>query len=64
MANRIRTIKRWEAAFDQRAEYFVFRHPLLGLLGMFVGVPILILIVVCAGTTIVMLAVSWMRGLL
>ncbi|KAF5061689.1 hypothetical protein DSECCO2_312620 [anaerobic digester metagenome] len=60
MACMIQKIRKWESAFNQEAERFLFRHPVLGFLGIFIGVPIFVLIAVCVGTTLMMLPVSWL----
>lgn len=62
MAHMIRAMKKWELTFDEKTERLIFKHPLLGFVGMFVGVPLFILIAVGVSTTAVMLPVSWLLG--
>ena len=59
-----KSIRRFEREFDLRAERFLWKHPLLGFLFIFVGMPILILICVCISTTIIALLIAWLLGFL
>lgn len=62
MTHMIQTIKTWETTFDQKAEHFIFKHPFLGFVGIFVGAPIFILVAVGISTTITTLPIAWMFG--
>ena len=50
-----RKFSRFENRFDTTAERFIFHHPLLGLLVMFIGLPLLTLLAVVICTLIAML---------
>ena len=43
-------VRRFEQRFDAKAERFIWHHPLLGFISIFVGVPLLVLACVCIGT--------------
>lgn len=59
-----KSIRKIEREFDLRAERFLWKHPLLGLLSIFVGMPIFVLICVCISTAIIALPIAWLFGLL
>ena len=59
-----RSIRKFEQEFDLRAERFICKHPLVGFLFVFVGMPIFILICVCISTTIIALPIAWLLGFL
>ena len=59
-----RSIRKLEQEFDLKAERFICKHPLFGLLFVFVGMPIFILICVCISTTIIALPIAWLLGFL
>lgn len=60
----IQTIRKYEHEFDLRAERFLWKHPFLGFLFIFVGMPIFILICVCISTTIIALLMAWLFNFL
>ena len=39
--------RRFEQRFDAKAERFIWHHPLLGSISIFVGMPLLVLACVC-----------------
>ena len=45
-------VRRFEQRFDAKAERFIWHHPLLGFISIFVGVPLLVLACVCIGTIV------------
>lgn len=51
-----------ERKFDAAAERFFFHHPYLGLVTVFIGMPIFILSAVVIGTAAIMLALSLLFG--
>lgn len=55
----IRKAERW---FDAKTERFVQRHPLLGFLLVFAGMPLFILACVCAGTAVLAVPMAWLFG--
>lgn len=57
-----RRMSRLEKWFDTSVEELIEYHQILGFLTIFVGMPLLVLIAVCAGTTIIMLPLAWMLG--
>ena len=59
-----KSIRKFEREFDLRAERFLWKHPLLGFLSIFVGMPIFVLICVCVSTTVIVLPIAWFLGFL
>lgn len=59
-----KSIRRFERELDLRAERFFWKHPLLGFLFIFVGMPMFILICVCISTMIIALPIAWLFGFL
>lgn len=59
-----KSIRKFEREFDLRAERFLWKHPFLGFLAMFVGMPMFILVCVCVSTTVIALPVAWLLGVL
>lgn len=59
-----KSIRKFEREFDLRAEQFFWRHPFLGFLSIFVGMPILVLMCVCVSTTVIAFPIAWMLGYL
>ena len=57
-----RKFSRFENRFDTTAERFILHHPLLGLLVMFIGLPLLTLLAVVICTLAVMLPISLLCG--
>ena len=62
MLTQKRRMSRLEKWFDTSIEELIAHHQILGFLIIFIGMPLLVLIAVCAGTTIVMLPLAWMFG--
>ena len=60
----IQNIRKCEQEFDSKAARFLWKHPFLGFLSIFVGIPIFILICVCVSTIIIALPVAWLLGFL
>lgn len=59
-----KSIRKFEREFDLRAERFLWKHPFLGFLSIFVGMPIFVLICVCISTTVIALPIAWFSGFL
>lgn len=59
-----KSIRKFEREFDLRAERFLWKHPFLGFLSIFVGMPIFVLICVCISTTVIALPIAWFFGFL
>lgn len=59
-----KSIRKFEREIDLRAEQFFWRHPFLGFLSIFVGMPILVLMCVCVSTTVIAFPIAWMLGYL
>lgn len=57
-----RRMSRLEKWFDTSLEELIECHQILGFLTIFVGMPLFVLIAVCAGTTIIMLPLAWIFG--
>jgi len=57
-----KTVRRYERNFDRKAEQFLWHHPLLGFLAIFIGVPIFVLACVCIGTVILAFPMAWLLG--
>lgn len=45
--------RRFEQRFDAKAERFIWHHPLLGSISIFVGMPLLVLACVCISTIVI-----------
>ena len=45
--------RRFEQRFDAKAECFIWHHPLLGFISIFVGMPLLVLACVCISTIVI-----------
>lgn len=60
----VRTIRKYEHRFDVKAENFVWKHPFLGFLLVFVGIPAFVLICVCISTTVIAFPIAWLFGYL
>lgn len=45
-------IQRIENKFDVASQRFIMRHPFLGFLAMFVGMPLFVLAMVCVDTIV------------
>lgn len=56
------SIQKAEYEFDRKAERFFWRHPVLGFLSIFIGMPILILICVCVSTVAILFTIAWLMG--
>ena len=54
--------RRFELRFDAKAERFIWHHPLLGFISIFVGMPLLVLAFVCIGTIVVVFPMAWLLG--
>lgn len=54
------SIRRFEREFAARAEKFIWKHPFMGLLAVFVGLPVFILICVCISTVVISFPVAWL----
>ena len=48
--------------FDKAVEKFMYRHPYVAFLTLFIGMPIFILIAVFVCTTVAILPISWAMG--
>lgn len=57
-----KAIQKWEREFDRRTEQFIWNHPLLGFLSIFVGMPLFILICVCISTAAIAFPMAWILG--
>ena len=55
-----KSIRKFEDKFDRGAERFVFRHPYLAFLAMFIGMPIFILALVAACTILIATPMAWL----
>ena len=58
----LKSIHKFEDKFDRRAEHFVFRHPYLAFLAMFIGMPLFILATVAAYITVITLPLALIFG--
>lgn len=54
--------RRFEQRFDAKAERFIWYHPLLGFISIFVGMPLLVLACVCIGTIVIGFPMAWLLG--
>ncbi len=62
MSALLKSIHKFEDKFDRHAERFAFRHPYLSFFAMFIGMPIFILTVVAAFTTVITLPLALIFG--
>ncbi|MBO5282876.1 MAG: hypothetical protein J6B43_07120 [Lachnospiraceae bacterium] len=62
--NITKSIRKFERAFDEKAARFLWKHPLLGFLSIFVAMPILVLICVCISTMLIAFPIAWLFGYL
>lgn len=62
MTHLTRSIRSFEKRFDMGAQRFAHRHPVLGFLAMFVGVPVTVLLAVGIGTAAVVFPISLVMG--
>ena len=60
----IKSIHKFEDDFDRKAERFVFHHPYIAFVMMFIGIPLFVLMAVAASTTVLILPIAWILGLL
>ena len=51
--------RRFEQRFDAKAERFIWHHPLLGSISIFVGMPLLVLACVCISTIVILWHGFW-----
>lgn len=58
----LKSIHSFEDKFDQYTERFMFHHPYLAFLAIFLGMPFIILIAVAVCTTAAVLPVSLIFG--
>lgn len=58
----LRQIHNIEEKFDHKAEWLAYHHPYIACLGIFIGMPVFILISVFGGTMLVMLPFSLLFG--
>ena len=54
--------RRFEQRFDAKAEHFIWHHPLLGFIYIFVGMPLLVLTCVCISTIVIAFPMAWLLG--
>lgn len=62
MLSFIKRISRFESRIDASIEKFIFHHKILGLLMIFIAVPLATLAAVCACTTVITLPVAFAFG--
>lgn len=58
----LKCIHKLEERFDRKAEAFAFHHPLLAFLAMFVGMPIVILLLVSFSTMLISMPLAYLFG--
>ena len=58
----ITRVSRFENHVDDAMEKFVFHHKFLGLLMIFIGMPLAILAAVCVCTTMITLLITFLFG--
>lgn len=57
-----KSVRKFEHEFDMKAERFLWRHPFLGFLSIFVGMPIFVLVCVCISTVVIAFPMAWLFG--
>lgn len=57
-----KSIQKFEYEFDIKAERYIWRHPILGFLVIFVGMPAFVLLGVCICTIVIAVPMAWLFG--
>lgn len=55
-----KSIQKFEQEFDLRTARFLWKHPFLGFLFSFVGMPVFVLVCVCISTMVLTLPIAWL----
>lgn len=58
----LKSIQKFEQEFDIKAAKFIWRHPILGFLSIFVGMPVFVLVCVCISTVLITVPMAWFFG--
>ena len=58
----LKSIQKFEYEFDIKAERFLWKHPFLGFLSIFVGMPVFVLGCVCICTVLITFPMAWLFG--
>ncbi len=58
----IKRVSRFENRMDASMERFIFHHKLLGLLLIFIGMPLMTLAAVCVCTMLIVLPIALLFG--
>lgn len=58
----IKSIHKLENKFNKKAECFMFHHPRLAFLAIFIGMPIFILSTVAVSAIFIVFPVAWFFG--
>lgn len=58
----IKRVSRFENRMDASMERFIFHHKLLGLLLIFIGMPLITLAAVCVCTMLIVLPIALLFG--
>lgn len=56
------SIRKFEHEIDIKAEHFLWKHPFLGFLSIFVGLPVFVLVCVCISTIVIAFPMVWLFG--
>lgn len=56
------SIRKFEHEIDAKAERFLWKHPFLGFLFIFVGMPVFVLVCVCISTIVIAFPMVWLFG--
>lgn len=62
MIHVLNTIRKTERKIDSCAEQFVWRHPAIGILLIFIGTPLFVLLCVCLGTILLTFPIALLFG--
>lgn len=62
MTRAFHTVHRFEKQLDSCTVHLMARHPVLVLLSVFLGMPLGVLLLVFALTTLVMTPIAWLCG--
>lgn len=57
-----KAIREFEHEFDLKTEQFLWKHPILGFLSIFFGMPIFVLACVCISTVVITFPMAWIFG--
>lgn len=55
-------LRKLESEFERKAEDFAWKYPVLGMVSVLVGMPVVILVCICVSTTVITFPMAWLLG--